>query len=96
MPRPAPDPENPTVRAAMFGQDVKRFLQTEIGSYLVKKADTESQAALRDLREVDPFDGPKVSACQMRVKVAEAVIVWLGDAIVHGEEAIELLKQEQE
>lgn len=84
------------MRIAMFGKQVEHFLKSDIGGYLVNRANAESEAALKELRDVDPFDGPKVSAVQMKVKVAESIIIWLGDAIAAGEQATEQLKQEQE
>lgn len=90
------DLEDPKVRWAMFGKQVQYFLESEIGAYLVSRAKSESEAALEELKAVDPFDGPKVAACQMRAKVADAVILWLGDAIAAGESATEQLKQESE
>lgn len=90
------DLEDPKVRWATFGKQVQYFLESEIGAYLVSRAKSESEAALEDLKAVDPFDGPKVAACQMRAKVADAVILWLGDAIAAGESATEQLKQENE
>lgn len=90
------DLEDPKVRWATFGRQVEYFLKSEIGEYLVSRAKSESDAALEELKSVDPFDGPKVAACQMRAKVADAVIIWLGDAIAAGESATEQLKQESE
>lgn len=89
------DPDSYLVRWATFGKQVEHFLQTDIGSYMVKRAKEESEEALEELKAVDPFDGPKVAACQMKVKVADAVITWLGDAIAAGESAIEQLKEDQ-
>lgn len=82
------------MRWATFGKQVEHFLQTDIGSYMVKRAKSESDAALEQLKDVDPFDAPKVAACQFKVKVADAVITWLGDAIAAGESAVEQLKSE--
>lgn len=88
------DPDDPKVRWATFGRQVEYFLQSDIGSYLVKRAKQESDEAVEELKKVDSFDGAKVAACQLKARVADAVIVWLGDAIAAGESATEQLKQE--
>lgn len=88
------DPEDPKVRWATFGKQVEFFLQSDIGSYLVKRAKQEGDEALEELKKVDAFDGNKVSTLQLKARVADAVIVWLGDAIAAGESATEQLKQE--
>lgn len=88
------DPDDPKVRWATFGKQVEFFLQSDIGSYLVKRAKEEGDEALEELKKVDAFDGNKVSTLQLKARVADAVIVWLGDAIAAGESATEQLKQE--
>lgn len=88
------DPDDPKVRSATFGKQVEFFLQTDIGSYLVQRAKHESDEALEDLKNVDAFDGKAVAALQLKARVADAVIVWLGDAIAAGESAVEQIKSE--
>ena len=88
------DPEDPKVRWAMFGKQVEYFLQSDVGSYLVKRAKEQGDEALEELKNVDAFDGNKVALSQLKARVADAVIVWLGDAIAAGESATEQLKQE--
>lgn len=88
------DLQDPKVQWATFGKQVEYFLQSDVGSYLVKRAKQEGDEALEELKKVDAFDGNKVAACQLKARVADAVIVWLGDAIAAGESATEQLKQE--
>lgn len=87
------DPDDPKVRWAMFGKQVELFLQSDIGSYLVKRAKQEGDAAMEELKQVDAFDGKAVASLQLKARVADAVIVWLGDAIAAGESAVEQLKE---
>lgn len=87
------DPEDPKVRWAMFGKQVELFLQSDVGSYLVKRAKAECDEAVEQLKQVDAFDGKAVATIQLKARVADAVIVWLGDAIAAGESAIEQLKE---
>lgn len=88
------DPDDPKVRWATFGKQVEYFLQSDIGSYLVKRAKQDGDEAIEELKKVDAFDGQKVAALQLKARVADAVIVWLGDAIAAGESATEQLKED--
>ncbi len=88
------DPDDPKVRWATFGKQVEYFLQSDIGSYLVKRAKQDSDEAIEELKKVDAFDGQKVASLQLKARVADAVIVWLGDAIAAGESATEQLKED--
>lgn len=90
------DPDDPKVRWATFGKQVEYFLQSDIGSYLVKRAKQEGDEAMEELKKVDAFDGQKVASLQLKARVADAVIVWLGDAIAAGESATEQLKEDLE
>ena len=90
------DPEDPKVRWATFGKQVEYFLQSEIGSYLVKRAKDESEEAFETFKTADPFDGAKIAGLQAKARTADAVMTWLGDAIAAGESATEQLKQEME
>ena len=88
------DPDDPKVRWATFGKQVEYFLQSDIGSYLVKRAKQDGDEAIEELKKVDAFDGQKVASLQLKARVADAVIVWLGDAIAAGESATEQLKED--
>ncbi|HEV2390090.1 MAG TPA: hypothetical protein VGS04_05125 [Nitrososphaerales archaeon] len=79
----------------MFGKQVEFFLKSDIGSYLVKRADKERAEALEELVTVDASDHAKVSAIQLRARVAGSVIDWLAEAIRDGESATEMLKEDQ-
>jgi len=87
------DPDDPNLRMAVFGRQVEDFLNSDVGSYLVKCADADIQDGLQKLRTVDPEDPKAVRAAQNKVQVAESIMQWLGDAIQRGHAATELLKE---
>jgi hypothetical protein len=89
------DPDDPNVRIATFGRQVEMFLETDIGKYLVGCASRESDEAVALLKSCDPMDPSAVVAAQMRAKVADNFVAWLGDAIAAGESAKIALEQEQ-
>lgn len=90
------DPEDPKVRLAMFGKQVEHFLDTGIGRYLIERASKQSEAAVESLKQVDPTDMKAVMKAQLEVRVADSIIVWLGDAVADGQQATEILKQEDQ
>lgn len=89
------NPEDPNVRSAQFGRQVELFLEGDIGSHLLKKASEEIEEAIKQLKEVDPYDARAVQKAQNKVKVAESIAGWLGSAVLEGHEAIEELKHAQ-
>lgn len=86
------DPNDPNLEAAVFGREVEHFLTGAIGSYLVKRAQNEIDAALNGLREVDPEDAKAVRALQNEAKVAQLVIDWLAEVIRRGQIATQVLE----
>ena len=90
------DPNDPKVRDAAFGRQVEFFLESDVGRYIIKRARDESDTAVEELKNANPFVGPeKILEIQFRAKLADFVIVWLGDAIAAGESSTEQLKIEQ-
>lgn len=89
------DPDSPLVRDATFGKQVEQFIDSDIGTYLVKRAKDEVDAAVERLKVVNPVDIDLVRTYQNQVKVAESIMGWLGDAIASGHAAIETLKGEE-
>jgi hypothetical protein len=81
------DPEDPVVRSATFGRQVEMFLESDIGVYLVQRADEQAETALRELVVADPAKPDEIRAIQNRVKVADSVVSWLRDAIQEGAQA---------
>lgn len=89
------DPDDPKVRWAVFGRKVEYFLSSEIGEHIVARAKAESEEAMAEFKEADPFDGPAMAKIQARAKLADTVIGWLAEAIRAGESATEQLQIEQ-
>lgn len=86
------DPESPELRLAVFGRQVELFMESEIGDYLRQCAQAEIDTAVREMGSVDAEDPKAVRQIQMRLKVAESVMGWLGDAIRQGQQAHSMLE----
>lgn len=70
-----------------FGFQVQAFLRGEVGQYLIKRAEDQVEAAVEQLKRVDPEDAKAVRAIQNEITVAESFQYWLADAITAGENA---------
>lgn len=88
------DPNDDTVRAAIFGAQVEQFLDGEIGQYLLQRAADEANEAMEQLSTADPEDPKKIREIQNRVKVADLVLSWLREAIVTGDVAQQKLRED--
>ena len=86
------DANDPNVQDAVFGRQVAHFLQTDIGRYLTQRAQEDIESAVEELKTVDPHNPVKVTQAQNRVAVAETVMGWLGDAIIKGQAAQDIIE----
>ena len=57
---PGLDPNDPTVRQAVFGRQVEDFLSTEIGQFLIQRAVTQEEEAIEELIEAEPGQDQKI------------------------------------
>lgn len=89
------NPEDPTVRSATFGAQVEQFLNSDIGVYMVERADEQAEAALKELVTADPTQPEVIRAIQNRIKVADSIVSWLREAIEMGEQSKQQLRELQ-
>ena len=68
---------------------VEAFLQGQIGQFLIKRAEEEIDAAVEELKRVDPENTSVIRRLQTVINVAESVQYWLADAIQAGHNAAE-------
>jgi len=69
---------------ARFGIEVEQFLLSQIGQYLIGRAEIDEREALEALGEVDPEDPKAIREAQFKLQVARAVPRWIRDAIQSG------------
>lgn len=89
------DLSDPRVGWAQFGKQMELWLDTDIGRYIVSRAEAEIDEATESLKKVDAFDSQAVLKAQNKVKVAETILTWLGDAIREGSSALQDLQGEE-
>jgi len=88
------DPDDPLVRTATFGRQVEDFLATDIGKYLVGRAEQEAKDALDKLKVTSPWRHNRIRDLQAMVWQAENFQQWLGNAIVEGRHALQMLQDD--
>jgi hypothetical protein len=86
--------ENPLMETAIFGREVQEFLSSNVGKYLVKRAEEEAQEANAALKNVFPMRWRRITDLQNRIYRAESVQKWLGEAIMDGIQAERIITGE--
>lgn len=89
------DPESDEMRLAVFGRQVEMFLETDVGTYIVRCAQSDIETATEKLQSVDPEDPKAIRELQFKIRVAQSVMGWLGDAIRSGSQAKEVIEETQ-
>ncbi len=84
------------VDVAVLGEQADQFLRSDVGQYLVKRADIEIEEGVAELKIVNCNDAPKINEIQTRIYRAESVKVWLREAIMDGLRATEVLESREE
>jgi len=94
--RRAFDEGNPTVRAAVLGAQVDDFLSSDIGKYLMGKADRDITEAVELLKRASPWRRRRIIELQNRIHVAERFKNWILEAYQEGLVALQAIDNEEE
>ena len=84
---------NPLLKAVDLGFQAEAFLRSDIGRYLVSRAEAQIEEAVEVLKEADPEDPKTIRALQNTIAVAESIQYWLADVIQQGENAQQQLHE---
>lgn len=76
--------QSPLLKQIDLGFQVEAFLQSDIGRYLVQRAEGEVEEAVEQLKRADPDNAAQIRAIQHTIHVAESIQYWLADAIQAG------------
>lgn len=83
------DEDGPLLLAeAMLGEDALRFARSDLGRYLIGRADQEIKMATLALKTVYPWRWRRITHLQNKIAVAERVKAWILEAIVSGRTAM--------
>lgn len=78
--------------AAMLGKDAEEFFVSDLGRYVTGRADEEKQEALQSLAVIDPDDKDLIRKTQNQYHRAHSLLLWLGELIQEGKQAINTLE----
>lgn len=73
----------------LLGDDVEKFLQSDVGRYLIAGIEEYEKEATEDLLKVWPWRRARIAQLQERVRLSRRVVSLLGEAIVAGKQALE-------
>lgn len=86
--------KNPLEQSIAFGMEVENFLQSDIGKYIIHRAEEETEDAVEQLKRADPDEPRVIRQLQYRIQVAESVQYWLAEAIQDGLNSMQELQGE--
>ena len=86
-----PDDKTLLIEQAVLGEQVQSFLASDVGRYMVARANIQKQDAMDELAVADPDDPKKIRSIQNKIKLADSILDWLNDAVVRGLQAIDVI-----
>jgi len=79
-----------------LGDKARHLLGSDLGQYLLRKAQQEVDAVINAFQAVDPTDSKEIIRLQVQLKTAISVPQWLTDAIDESSMALEEYTQRKE
>ena len=83
----ADDPEQELVAEAIVGDSFSTWVVSDVGRYVIGKAEQDEISRLQALLGVDPEDALKMAMAQADAKVPGLLLSWIEAAINQGEVA---------
>lgn len=81
------------IAEAMLGQDAAEFMRTDLGRYLLGRAEQEAHEAADKLKRVSPWRRRRIAELQAEIWRAESFRDWLLELVRLGESAEHALEQ---
>jgi len=78
----------------LLGDDADQFFRSDLGKYVLGRAQQEVDEATEKMKRVDPENVSQIRALQHIIQVAESVPRWLNEVLVAGRQAIEVVQEE--
>lgn len=95
--------EDQLVQAGEAADKVRAFIESEVGQLILAAADQDEREAFKELLTIDPFEFTDLPTLQNTIaKIQENVMLsrkinsYLGDAIIRGDQADEILMSKEE
>jgi len=84
--------DGPLWSTAVFGKEVEDFLNSDVGTYLLRCAQAEAEAAYDRLKTVSPWRRRYIQKLQNEIWRAESIRDWLANSIQAGRNATTTLE----
>lgn len=81
---------------AILGKDAEEFVQSELGQFVIGRADQEIAEAMHELKNCHPWRTRKIKELQNRIWRAEQFQGWLAELITRGRQAISQLEEPED
>lgn len=89
------DPSDERVQLARFGREVEVFLESDIGQFMMQRAELVSaEAAEKLIATAHTLDRDGIRDLQQLIAFGKGFENWLTEAVQEGHAAIELLKED--
>lgn len=80
--------------SAVLGRDAEEFLASELGRYLVGRAEQDAAEAMDQLKRVHPWRRRKIQELQNTIRRSDSVRAWLAELVIDGRSAIAALEDD--
>lgn len=84
------------VAEAMLGRDAEEFLASDLGRFMLARAEEEEQDALNALARISPWRRRRIAELQAKLWRARSFKQWLGELIQAGRQATQQLESPPE
>jgi len=71
----------------------QRFINSDLGRYIVNRAEHDREKAISELKTCDPVNSVKIRQLQDDMNIPDKVVAWLSEAIQIGYVKHEELRQ---
>ena len=87
--------QDETVAIIKLGIEAERFLNSDLGRYLIDRAEQDREKAIKDFKSCDLTDQSTVMRIRDAVLIPDKVVAWLTEVIQVGYVKHEELRQSE-
>lgn len=80
---------------AMLGKDAEEFLSSDVGRYMLARAEEEEREAMEALATVWPWRRNKIRQLQAAIWRARSFKGWIAEMITMGRQALQQLENKE-
>ena len=81
---------------AILGKDAEEFLKSDLGRYMLARAEDEEREAMEALAKVWPWRRRRIEQLQSQLWRARSFKNWMGEMIIAGKQALQQLESRED